>query len=184
MNPSRLAALAVLFAFSSGCHHHPRQPKTAAYTLPVDGPGAQAPAVQIVDNRTPGQVVIDILQQNGYTCAAEDTRWVCNLPTEPGWPFTVSYVPEETKTTIWIDSYATRAFGKKCVQYANHLADLAVPDNAFEVTCDDTTQQFRMNQALIYGPDLEVLAWTQTHLANRKKARGLLASVHAIRIEK
>ena len=184
MNPSRLAGLVILFAFSSGCHRHPRQPKTGVYTLPVNGPGAEAPPVQIVDNRTPGQVVVEILQQNGYSCAAEDTRWICALPTEPGWTFTVSYVPEETKTTIWIDSYIFRAFGKRCAQYTNHMADLAVPDSAFAVTCDDTTQQFRMNQSLLYGADLDVLAWTQTHLGNRKKARGLLTQAHAIRIEK
>jgi hypothetical protein len=185
MSPSRLAGLVVLFAVISGCHHRPRQPKTAFNTLPVNGPGlAPAPPPPPVDDRSAGQVVIDILTQQGYTCAAEETRWICNSPAEAGWPFTVSYVPEETKTTIWIDSYVFRAFGKKCAQYTNHMADLAVPDNAFAVTCDDTTQQFRMNQSLLYGADLDVPAWAQNHLANRKKARGLLASAHAIRIEK
>ncbi len=186
MSPSRLAGLVVLFAVTSGCHHRPRQPKTGYNTLPVNGPMAEAPAAPaaIVDNRTPGQVVVDILGQHGYTCKAEESRWICTTPAEVGWPFTVSYVPEETKTTIWIDSYTFRAFGKKCLQYTNHMADLAVPDNAFAVTCDDTTQQFRMNQSLLYGADLDVVAWTQTHLANRKKSRGLLTQAHAIRLDK
>ncbi|NUO47797.1 MAG: hypothetical protein HOV80_02955 [Polyangiaceae bacterium] len=152
------------------------------------GPDAQAtddaastqPAEPAVDNRSPGQVIVDIIATVGYACTAEESRWVCAKPGD-SWPITVSWVEEPGATTIWFDSYLTRAFAKRCGSFSNAVRDLAVPDHSFTASCNDDVQNFRLNTAVVYGADLDVTGWLKVHEADRATAASLLHSVRAIR---
>ncbi|NUP13942.1 MAG: hypothetical protein HOW73_48525 [Polyangiaceae bacterium] len=132
------------------------------------------------DTRSEGQVIVDILATQGYACVAEEARWVCTPPSDP-WPMTVSYVPENGVTTIWFDSYSTRAFAKPCNRFNAATKDLAKADHSFTASCDDAIQSFRFNTAVVYGPDLDVVAWAKDHRDRRSEAHSLLVSVGAIR---
>ncbi len=143
------------------------------------GGEAQEPAP---DNRNAGQVIVDILTSQGYACAAGDSSWTCNVPGDAmNWPLSVSYISEQDGSqTIWIDSYATRAFGHKCAEYINHMTDLAVAADQFSVSCDDGTQTFRMNTAFTYA-NAEVMSWMNNHLSHRQASWQLLLSARALR---
>lgn len=125
---------------------------------------------------------IQQLQANGYACTQEETRYTCNVPGST-WPLTVSWLVEQDKTSLWIDSYYMRAFGKRCDKYNNHMADLASPPDNFIVSCDDGPQSFRMNTSLLYTQDLDFMGWVKNHLEKRENSRKLLASVGALRKE-
>jgi hypothetical protein len=180
MSYLRATGLIVFVALSAGCHRH-HHPKGARDVVQTDNGGAPPPVAAPVDNRNAGQVVIDILTQQGYKCTVEETRWDCVSPNAPNWTFYVSFIADDTQTTIWLDSYALRAFGHPCPEFTNDMNDLAVPNDGFQVTCDDSSQQFRMNTALQYGSDLDVTGWTQNHMTHREASMELLRKAHAIR---
>jgi hypothetical protein len=141
----------------------------------------QAQSEPAVDTRNEGQVIVDILGSMGYACTAEEALWTCTPPSATWW-LTVSYVREEHGgTTIWFDSYATRAFAKPCSRFTAAMNDLASTTHAFSTTCDDGTQMFRYHTAVVYGPELDVGAWVASHLEQRLRAHNLLKSIGAIR---
>ena len=182
MKDARFAVAILFCALTAGCHrhHHARHAEVVVTDNGSAPPAAVNPA-PAVDNRNAGQVVVDILAQQGYTCTPEETRWSCTVPNDPSWPFYVSYVTQDDQSiVIWLDSYAFRAFGHPCEQYTNHMNDLAVPGDGFAASCDDSSQQFRMNTALQYN-NLDVPSWTQNHLGHRATSLDLLKKAHAIR---
>jgi hypothetical protein len=61
------------------------------------------------------------------------------------------------------------------------MNDLANPESAYAVSCDDKFQSFRMNTAVLYSPDLDIMGWMNNHLQLRDESVRLLASISAIR---
>ncbi len=160
--------------------HIEREMLKPAPVAPSQDGAVAAPEPQ-PDTRTPGQVIVDILQAHGHSCAAEATRYVCTAPNDT-WQYTVEYIVEANgSNTVWYDSYSNRAFAKKCARFNNAMADLKNPQHSFSTTCDDNTQAFRFNTALNYTPDLEVIEWIKSHLERRAESYRLLSSVGAIR---
>ncbi len=176
--PSLILLVTVTALSSVACGRHRRAKGAADPQATAQEPAAEAaPAV-------PEQTVLDwaiqTLQSKGYTCAVEETRYVCAVPGS-NWPLTVSWVVETDKTTLWFDSYETRAFGQRCARYTNHMRDLASVPSSFTVSCDDTTQTFRMNTALQYSQELDLMPWVQSHLEQRASSQKLLRSAGALR---
>ena len=181
MSFARSLGLSLFVVLSVGCHRHRHAKGAEVVVTESAGPLPPVAEAAPVDNRNAGQVVVDIITQLGYKCNVEETRWTCTSPNDPTWPFTVSFLVEETQTSIWLDSYQLRAFGHRCDEYTNHMADLAVPADSFVVSCDDTSQAFRMNTSVLYTSDLDVKAWLQNHLDHRATSLVLLKKAHAIR---
>lgn len=144
----------------------------------VSGPGPTPAPEPPPDTRNAGQVVVDIMINNGYACTVQETRWECKG--QEAWPLYVSFVDTVNPITIWWDSYEYRAFAHQCGEYAQAMKDLANGTN-FIASCDDTTQMFRFNTYAPYGPDLEVVNWAREHLNQRATSIKLLDSIHAIR---
>jgi hypothetical protein len=61
------------------------------------------------------------------------------------------------------------------------MNDLANPESWCAVSCDDKFQSFRMNTAILYGPDIDVMGWMNNHLQRRDESLRLLGSIAAIR---
>jgi hypothetical protein len=151
----------------------PQQPATGQQ------PATEQPAQ---DTRNAGQVIVDILVSQGRTCEVDDAnaRWVCTVPGST-WPETVQYVPKDDgQVTIWFDSFLDRAFARPCAKFVDAINDLNDPASSFTASCDDTAKNFRLNTAVVYGPELDVMAWVQNHEAKRADARNKLNSIHAI----
>ncbi len=176
-----LASALLLLVAATGCHRH-RLANEARIEVQQGGQQQvveqQAPAA---DTRTLGQVWVDGLAQGGYQCVASDTFWTCNPPND-GWTFLVSFNANDQGGILYIESFLTRAFGKPCAKYTNHMADLGSPGDNFEATCDDGSQQFRLRTTLNNSQGgLDINAWTQNHLAKRVNAQQLLRGAHALR---
>ena len=173
-----LAILLASLAFTAGCHRHKHARGAEAVAGEAAPPAEEA--APPVDNRSAGQIFVDILAQSNYPCNVDtDNRWVCTNPNDAAWPFYVSEVDQPDQTLIMFDSYYLRAFGKRCDQFTNHMADLAVTADGFAVTCDDSSQQFRMDTMLQYQGGLDVTAWVQNHFGHRTASLDLLAKAHA-----
>ena len=178
----KLASLAlVVAACAPGMYSS--QPMMAS--APAADPAQQAaePAAEPAaapDTRSAGQVIADIMTSQGYTCTALDTSWECTSSASP-WQLYVSYVPQDGgQTTIWFDSYAERAFANPCANFNNAITDLAAPASAFTASCDDASKKFRLNTAVVYGSDLDVMGWVHNHEAQRASAAHNLRSIHAL----
>jgi hypothetical protein len=140
----------------------------------------QAPAP--VDTRNAGQVVVDILGTLGYACTAGDMSWSCAVPpgqTDPE-PLSVSFTDDGANTRIYFETFRKRAFAKPCAQFVDHMNDLANPGDAFDVTCDDSSQTFRLRTTFNYY-DTDVAAWINAHRVNRASSLALLKKSHALR---
>ena len=133
------------------------------------------------DTRSAGQVIADILTQQGYTCTARDADWECNGPNNK-WQFYVSYVPSQdgSTTAIWFDTYLERAFGKPCTNFTDAQNDLDDANANFQASCDDTSKKWRFNTAVTYGSDMDVMGWVHDHESRRAKAAVNLRDIHAI----
>jgi hypothetical protein len=170
----KLASLALVAASLAACA--PGAVSFAPQTVATE-PAPQEPAA---DTRNAGQVIADILVSQGYTCNVQDTAWEC-MSAGSQWPVYVSYVPQEDgSTTIWFDSYLERAFAKPCDGFANAITDLAAPTASFTASCDDTSKKFRMNTAVVYGGDLDVMAWVHDHESRRASGAQNLRGIHAL----
>ncbi len=128
---------------------------------------------------SPGQTVVDSLNAKGYTCTPAGDQWSCTSTLTGDWPFTVSWRKENAQTTIRFDSYVQRAFAHKCDEFRNHMDDLAVADDFYTVTCDDSTQRFAFDTAVKYIKDLNVDGWAKNHIANRERSQLLLSKTGA-----
>jgi hypothetical protein len=138
------------------------------------------PAPQIVDNRNPAQVVVDILVTHGYLCNASGSDLVCASP-DSGWQFVVWYENESDGTVqVGFDSFIKRVFGTPCEAFQSAVDDLRDDSNGFATTCEDTIQKFRLRQRLVYNATLDVPAWAADHLQRRLAAGLQLRSIHAI----
>jgi hypothetical protein len=154
---------------------------TNAPAQQTQDPQQAAPAV---DNRSPSEVVASIIQSQGYACVSTDQgNWQCTPPSGV-WSF---YVSEQTNndgsTTIFLDSWAERAFARPCVKFTDAMNDLADGQSAFTATCDDGSKKFRLNTALSYGSDLDVVAWVQNHEQHRMNAAQQLKGIRALSAE-
>ena len=167
MSPSKLAPLVLLTA----CAAH-------GYFPMMTAPQAQPEPEPVVDTRSAGQIVVDTLAQQGFTCNAEDTRWQCLAQGASVYIY-VSYFPQDDgSTVIKLDSFVDRAFAKPCHKLRYAMQDLADASNAFAATCDDSTRQIQMQTQFAYGND--VAAWMLSHQQHTDKAFAQLNSIHAI----
>jgi hypothetical protein len=172
----RLAALVLAVAachpmMSTGGGQLPAEPYVAQ---------AEAPAEQAVDTRTPGQIFVEILVSQGYTCEQQPTAWECR-GASPTWQLYVSQVDNaDGSSTIWFDSYLERAFAKRCGSFNNAMTDLYDQGNSFSASCDDSSRQFRFNTAVNYAGGLDVMAWVHAHETSRQSAAINLRSIKAL----
>lgn len=156
---------------------------------PGYAPAPQQPGVEPAqpepapDTRNEGQIVTDLLVQNGFACTAQETAWECTAPGN-SWQFYVSYVPVEGQaTTIWFDSYWWRAFAQPCRKFGHAVTDLADTASLFSVSCDDASQKWRFNTSVQDTGGLDVVAWANNHIAKRNASYQLLNSIQAVRPE-
>lgn len=139
---------------------------------------SEAPVAE-VDTRNAGQVIVDIMASQGYTCTMYELNWECSAPGST-WPVSVSFVEQEGATTIWFDSWLERAFAQPCSKFAFAVRDLADAQGSFEASCDDGRKMFRLNTAVTYGADLDVMGWLHDHEARRLQAGMNLRSIRAL----
>jgi hypothetical protein len=147
---------------------------------PYVAPG-EAPAPEpVADTRTPGQIFVEIVVSQGYTCEQQPTAWECRAPSAT-WQFYISQVDNaDGSSTIWFDSYLERAFAQPCTTFTAAMQDLVDQPNSFSATCDDTNHLFRFNTAVNYAGGLDVMAWTHAHEASRLKAGINMRSIRAL----
>jgi hypothetical protein len=179
----QLVAFSVLVVASLGCHRHkPGAVQANDVAQPTDTSGAAAaPAPEApVDNRTPGQVVVDTLGQAGFQCVGDGQTWQCTAQGNT-WAFTVSTgTNADGSVTVFFDSTTLRAFAQKCAKFDDAASDLQSDASAFKVTCDDAAQVFHFQTAYGYA-GADDAAWYGSHDRDRTNAVKLLDSIGAIR---
>jgi hypothetical protein len=174
--------LALAFLATAACIPNTRFLATLTPAAP-QAPAAQAEAAPApapeVDTRNAGQVVVDGLVSQGYTCEAEANDWKC-VPTDGNnWPMYVGYYPQEDgSTNISFVSFSERRFGKSCAHFRIALNDLADAGDSFSASCDDTAHHIQFTTTFGYGAD--VGQWVTNHLDHRARAFHQLESIHAI----
>jgi hypothetical protein len=150
---------------------------------PVDPQAPQAQAEpQTQDNRTPDQVVVDLVAGNNYQCAfADESRgWKCLAP--QGWTF---YVTQEAQsdgsTQILYSSYQDRAFGKPCANFQFAVRDLDTQGGqGFQADCNDQTRQFELRTRFVYDENLNVVDAANDHLNRTLAAVRSLRDIHTL----
>jgi hypothetical protein len=172
------ASVAVPVAAAPQPAASPEAPVEGADAGPaVAAPPEGRPKPQL-DPHSPGQVIVETMTGWGYTCTALATSWQCLAP-HGAWPVYVSYVPQaDGSTTIWFDSWLERAYAKPCSKFEFTLHDLAA--TGFWAGCDDASEKFRFNTAVVYGPDLDIMGWLAHHESRRTSAGQNLRSIHGL----
>lgn len=127
------------------------------------------------DQRSAGQVAVDLAATAGATCTARESNWDCSLDSQP---FGISF-GTETPPVIMFNTNVTRAFAKPCSKFDNAIKDLTTTD--FVVLCDDTDQVFRFQTRIVYRPEMDGIAWLRAHLEKVAKSLELLRSIKALR---
>jgi hypothetical protein len=135
-----------------------------------------------VDNRTPDQVVVDLLSGNGFGCQFEsaDLGWRCVAPQH--WTFYITQQPQnDGSTQILYTSYMGRAFGKPCAGLQFAMQDLQAQGGAgFEAVCNDQTLQFNLITRWVYDSNLMVIDAANDHVNRAVVASKSLREIHAL----
>ena len=125
-------------------------------------------------------MVVDALTAKGYVCTSTDTeKWNCTNAALANWGFSLSWVKEDAQTTIRFDSYVQRTFAHKCAEFRNHMDDLAVADDFYAISCDDSQQRFTFETAIKFTADVNVDGWVKNHIQNRERSQLLLSKTGA-----
>ena len=133
-----------------------------------------------VDNRNPGQVVVDIIAEQGYKCTARETEWECYGP-DSQWQFYVTYyTADDGAITIALDSWLERAFATRCESFALAVEDLQESSKGFSAACSDDTKKFQLRTLLTYDATLDVVSWVHDHEQRRATGGRNLRSIHAL----
>jgi hypothetical protein len=169
---SFLRLLVPLVALTTACGPRVRttQDPVAAEPAPqqeeAQAPPAPAPASsERFDRQVAGWTILT-LRHAGYRCSEDSPTFQC-MTNDDTWVINVTIRPQGEQMLILFDSMVPRAQGTQCASYRTQMDGLRSAANLFTVDCNDSSGQFRMNTALTYAQDLDLVGWMQAYRQHR-----------------